>query len=219
MPNSTTTTGGVSTTSAINVKSGLDASLDIEQIKQDASAIRALLTSGDLPSGIANILTAIQADTAINELDTSIDLEAMKADLASVKAWLNDHNLMQGLIDIKAAVNALIFPIATRIPTLKPTIISSANTAANSPAIPAPGAGKKLIVQIMGWYDKQPTGGLLAVTGSDGVIYTSVPITSAGAGFMQKNALPANTGCIISLAAAGAGVIGSLNYAIAIEEV
>ncbi len=173
MPNSTTTSGGNGSVSASSVQKGLDASLDIEQLKVDVTAI---------------------------------------------KNTLNGLNVNQGMVDIKAAINAIVFPLATRIPALRPAIIGAANVAIATPQISAPGAGKKLVIQIMGWYDKLPTGGLLTITGTDGLIYTSVPITAAGAGFMQKAALPQNIGATIALTAGGTGVIGSLNYAVSIEE-
>ena len=151
-------------------------------------------------------------------IDTSIDIEQLKQDVSVMKAWFDSEELVEKIEEVRDAIVALVFPIATRIPQLRPAIVGTANTAIVTPAIPAPGTGKHLVVQIMGWYDKTPTGGVLTITGSDSAIYTTVPIASAGAGFMQKAALPANVGCTIALTAGGTGVVGSLNYAIAIED-
>jgi hypothetical protein len=158
--------------------------------------------------------SATQLKTAI---DSSIDIEQLKQDVTAIKNGLKDTEILTKLEAVRTAIVSLVFPIATRIPQLRPAIVGTANTAIETPAIPAPGAGKHMIIQIMGWYDKTPTNGVLTITGSDNQIYTTVPITSAGAGFMQKAALPANVGATIALTAGGTGVIGSLNYAIATE--
>jgi hypothetical protein len=159
--------------------------------------------------------SATQLKTAI---DSSIDIEQLKQDVTAIKSGLKDTEILTKLEEVREAIVALVFPIATRIPQLRPAIVGLPNTAIATPAIPAPGAGKNLVIQIMGWYDKTPTGGVITITGSDNEIYTTVPITSAGAGFMQKAALPENVGATIALTAGGTDVIGSLNYAIAIEE-
>lgn len=151
-------------------------------------------------------------------IDTSIDIEQLKQDVSVMKAWFESEQLVEKIEEVRAAIVALVFPIATRIPQLRPVVTGAANTTLTTPAIPAPGVGKRLVVQLMGWYDKTPTNGVLTIVGSDGTPYTSVSITSAGAGFMQKAALPDNLGCTIALSAGGAGVTGSLNYAIAIEK-
>jgi hypothetical protein len=158
--------------------------------------------------------SATQFKTAI---DSSVDIEQLKQDVTAIKNGLKDAEILTKLEDVREAIVSLVFPMATRIPQLRPAIVGAANTAIATPAIAAPGAGKHLVIQIMGWYDKTPTGGVLTITGSDGQIYTTVPITSAGAGFMQKAALPDNVGGTIALTAGGAGVIGSLNYAITTE--
>ncbi len=151
-------------------------------------------------------------------IDTSIDIEQLKQDVSAMKAWFDSEELVEKIEEVRASIVALVFPVATRIPQLRPVVTGLANISLTTPAIPSPGPGKHLVIQLMGWYDKPPTNGVLTITGSDGKIYTSVSITSAGAGFMQKAALPENVGCTIALTAGGSGVIGSLNYAIAIEK-
>ena len=151
-------------------------------------------------------------------IDSSIDIEQIKLDLSALREEFDPIALLTAIAEVKTAIQNLVFPIATRVPQLRPAAISAPNAAVSTPAIPAPGVGKHLVVQLMGWYNKIPTGGVLRVVGTDGEIYTDIAITSAGAGFMQKAALPENVGCTISLTAGGADVVGSLNYAIAIED-
>lgn len=151
-------------------------------------------------------------------IDTSLDIEQLKQDVSFLKSWFADESLAEKIEEVRAAIVALVLPVATRVPQLRPAIVGEPNQAIATPAIPAPPAGKHWVIQIMGWYDKQPTGGVLTITGSDNEVYTTVPITSAGAGFMQKNAMPSGLGFQISLTAGGTDVRGSLNYAIVAEE-
>jgi hypothetical protein len=132
-------------------------------------------------------------------IDGSLDIDAILSNLGDIKAILMANRV-------------------TATPQLYPAIVGTANQALETQSIAVPGAGKHLIIQTMGWYDKSPTVGLLEVVGSDGLNYMKVPIVAAGAGFIIKSKLPANIGCVIKLSAGGTGVVGHLNYAIAIEE-
>jgi hypothetical protein len=95
------------------------------------------------------------------------------------------------------------------------TATASNTSAANAAAtftIAAPGAGN--FIQLIGihfGYRATPTNGLLTIAAT-GLSTITLPVVSAGAGFLPMPLrIPANTACTITLSAGGSGVIGDVS--------
>jgi hypothetical protein len=105
------------------------------------------------------------------------------------------------------------------IPMLQPAIAGPENTEIETPIIPAPGAGRSLIIQFSGWFDSTPTNALIAVQGTDNNIYFKTPLVAAKIGLILKARIPEGIGCKILLSPGGQGVKGFLNYAVAFDSI
>lgn len=105
------------------------------------------------------------------------------------------------------------------IPMLQPAIAGDYNTAIETNIIPAPGAGRSLIIQFSGWFDSSPANAMIAVQGTDGNIYFKTPLVAAKIGLILKARMPEGIGCKILLSPGGQGVKGFLNYAVAFESI
>lgn len=105
------------------------------------------------------------------------------------------------------------------IPMLQPAIAALENAAIETPIIPAPGAGRSLIIQFSGWYDTTPTNAMIAVQGTDSNTYFKTPLVAAKIGLILKARIPEGIGCKILLSPGGQGVKGFLNYAVAFDSI
>jgi hypothetical protein len=105
------------------------------------------------------------------------------------------------------------------IPMLQPAIAGAENTEIETPIIPAPGAGRSLIIQFSGWFDSTPTNALIAVQGTDNNIYFKTPLVAAKIGLILKARIPEGIGCKVLLSPGGQGVKGFLNYAVASDSI